>query len=743
MSDLSGKTVSVLDRLPHFFKANEVGPTLLEFVDLFGHQLDDTEADGYRVLRAHHVEQADNQGFQGYTAPPEKRGDLDKIFALYLEALGGTALLVKTSPRFTSRSVNVPLLAQRFNPDDVLGAYLTRTFAVALYSLYQKGDPDAKTDVFAIVTDEKARDLLNQKDPGAWRVIRDAVYDVVRRYSVQYALVTPEELTSDFVLQLLLAQDSTSEYIFGRLSPQTRNLLGAYTGSGTLDATLRIALARDLNTLVLRDPGLFQENQDEFLLAPTKEPYATISDDAAALVRSIYRDELRVKYSAEPDVNLRQQLLDLLDHAEPVSIPAGDDQVRLNRMLLEFAFDGDFEEREIALASDVRDVLVRVLNRLLDDADLFTPGFFPEVADDFPTLQRQYGADMVGLNRLLLESVFPNEIETSYAPYRDRLLGLIQVLRQGASTRQGIIDIVAANLGIIGDDPQTQAAKALIEIEEFNPKRTSFFSGNLALYQTFQVNNTNPHDVTPEIWVTMLSAPPGSVLAGLENIRFEDLGSAHTATVSVQIKPRDNLVIKQNEVTLNTLAVQQGQSVSVPTLPPGTSNWQFTADINAEGATRPAGRFDDSNTPWDKADFTPDAAVINATVQSYVDTPGVFTVVIPWHIPGYTDKFEETPDHPRNQILELVNKVRAAGVKAYVAYKQSFAEEHVHQDQLNLVIKGDGASNYLLAERLDLADNLRASNTERSGEDHDMGDALSLDGRFDVTYFDSLNGFAR
>ena len=87
---------------------------LLEFVDLFGHQLDATEADEYRVLRAHHVETADNQGFQGYTAPPAKRGDLDKIFALYLEALGGTALLVKTSPRFTARSLNVRLLAGRF-----------------------------------------------------------------------------------------------------------------------------------------------------------------------------------------------------------------------------------------------------------------------------------------------------------------------------------------------------------------------------------------------------------------------------------------------------------------------------------------------------------------------------------------------------------------------------------------------------------------------------------------------------
>ena len=121
----------------------------------------------------------------------------------------------------------------------------------------------------------------------------------------------------------------------------------------------------------------------------------------------------------------------------------------------------------------------------------------------------------------------------------------------------------------------------------------------------------------------------------------------------------------------------------------------------------------------------------------------VFTVVIPWHIAGYTDKFEETADHPRNQILDLVNRVRAAGVRAYVAYKQSFAEDHTHTAGLGLKVSGENVPGYLLAHTLDLSDNLRASNIDRSQENHDISDSLALNGRFDVTYFDSLNTFAR
>ena len=729
MGGFTGKTVSILDRLPHFYHANEAGPLLLKFVDIFGRQLDVTEADEYRVLRAHHVETADNLGFQGYTAPPDKRGDLDKIFTLYLEAMGGTALLVKTSPRFTARSLDVRLLAGRFSNPDALVSYLKAKFAAQLCAVYGTGDADAKQAVLDLVKDASALQSLNSGSKDAWRIMQQSFEQLLDRYRVEYALVSDDEIRPGFVLKLLLGDTSTAAYIRGRLSSSTRSLLGEFTGSEFLDPRLRAALAQDLNVIVLRDPNLFRQNQPEF-------PISRLSESAAALVRSIYQDDLRTQYANEPNLDLREQLLDLLEKAEPATTPVGDDQARLNRLLLTFAFPTDFQPRDIPSTSQVRDALLQVLNRLLDVPDLYAPELFLELVDDYAALQQQYSDDSVGLNRSLLESVFPNEVEKSYAPYRERLFGLIQVLRSGASTRQGVLDIVAANLGIVGDDSGTRAAKSLIDIEEYDPKRKSFFTGNVALFQEFDVNNSNPGDVAPEIWLTALDIP-----FGLSNVRFVDTGSGHMVQVNVTIQAKDNLIIKENSVSLNTVAVPQNSPVDVPTLRPGISRWRFEADLFAEGAVRPAGRFDE--TAFDISAFAPDSSVVSSTVQSYAYTPGIFTVVIPWHIAGFTDKFEETPDHPRNQILDLVNRVRAAGVRAFVAYKQSFAEDHAHTVRLGLRVSGENIGGYLFAHTQDMADNLRASNIDRAQEDHAIADSLVLNGCFDVTYFDSLNTFAR
>ena len=154
-------------------------------------------------------------------------------------------------------------------------------------------------------------------------------------------------------------------------------------------------------------------------------------------------------------------------------------------------------------------------------------------------------------------------MEKSYAPYRERLFGLIQVLRRGASTRQGILDIVAANLGIVGDDPGTRAARARIDIEEFAPQRKSFFTGNIAIFQEFDVNNPNPEEVSPEIWLSVLD-----ISFGLSNLRFVDVKSGHTVAVNIPVQAKDNLVIKQDSVSLNTVAVPQFASAG-PNPAPG------------------------------------------------------------------------------------------------------------------------------------------------------------------------------
>lgn len=723
MDGIGGKAYSILGRLAHFYHAEEAGPLLLQLADLFGRRLEATEADEYAVQRSHYVETADNQGFQGYTAPPAKRGDLDKIFALYLGALGGTSSLVKISPLVTARSLNARRLADRLVQHDPLVSWLKEKFARELSSAYASGDQDAQQAIAALITDLQIRRNLENAGQDGWLIVQDQFERLLERYRAAGALVTEDAIAPGFALQLLLGQPPVAIYIRNRLSAPTRDLLGAYNGGDSMDPRLRAALAGDLNTIILRDPGLFRRNQSDF-------PLDRLPDQAAALVRSIYLDGLRAQYAKEENPARRQQLLDSLDSVEPAESPVGDDQVRLNRMLLATAFPGYFAFPDIPGLNQVRTTLVQAFNRLLTVPDLFQPALFPDLVEDYPALQRRYANDPVWLNRSLLEAAFPNDLEKSYTPYRERLRGLIQVLRNGASTRQGILDIVAANLGIVGDDPQARSAKTQISIEEYNAERTSFFDGNVRLFQEFSVTNTNPEATTPEIWLTVLNVP-----FGLANIRFVDVASGKTVRTSTAVKTGDNLVISGNSVLLNTVPAPQGPAGEIPQIHSGVSRWRFEADLVAEGDIRPAARFDEN--AFDVSAFAPDSPVGRVTVLSYAYTPGVFTVVIPWHIPGFTDKFEETPDHPRNQILDLVNRVRAAGVRAHVDYKQRFTEDQDHTTRLGMSVAGN-----LLSEVQDTSDGLRASNTETTRENQDVSDALLLGTQFDKTYFDSLNTFA-
>src|SRR5215207_5751060 len=111
METLTGKGRGILLRLPHFYAPDAAGSLLLDVVDTAGRAMERAESDLYRVLRAHHVETAEDDSAEGYTAPLEQRGDLDRILALYLEVLGGTSQLVKVSPAFTARSIDARGLA--------------------------------------------------------------------------------------------------------------------------------------------------------------------------------------------------------------------------------------------------------------------------------------------------------------------------------------------------------------------------------------------------------------------------------------------------------------------------------------------------------------------------------------------------------------------------------------------------------------------------------------------------------
>ena len=85
--EISSKAASIISRFPDFYDSENQTTLLYQFVNVFAQILEEAETDLLRVMRSHHVDTADNYGSQGIDA--KQKGDLDKIFALYLEKLGG------------------------------------------------------------------------------------------------------------------------------------------------------------------------------------------------------------------------------------------------------------------------------------------------------------------------------------------------------------------------------------------------------------------------------------------------------------------------------------------------------------------------------------------------------------------------------------------------------------------------------------------------------------------------------
>lgn len=93
---MNNKTRSIIRRFPDFYTRDDESVFAL-FVGLFGRVLEDVETDLLAVMHAHWVDKANNEGSQGFDTA--QKGDLDKIFTLYLENLGGTSQLKQVNRR--------------------------------------------------------------------------------------------------------------------------------------------------------------------------------------------------------------------------------------------------------------------------------------------------------------------------------------------------------------------------------------------------------------------------------------------------------------------------------------------------------------------------------------------------------------------------------------------------------------------------------------------------------------------
>jgi hypothetical protein len=396
--------------------------------------------------------------------------------------------------------------------------------------------------------------------------------------------------------------------------------------------------------------------------------------------------------------------------------------------------------------------------------------------------------------------------------YRTRILGVIQVLKNGASTKTGIVDIVAANLGILPDLPFAQEAKSGIRIIEFLPEITNSVSGLfVALFEDIPQTNESPVPAVPEFRLHFHDDLP----APLINPRITLPATKQSVQYIGTIKPGDDLYFLSDGGGLHNGVAFQPLGSFI--LPPGPANLRLEAEIGL-----PAGLF--NNTFFDYSQFNEatirffgqfDSSTFDKTVFAYTIPmadlevrylrlhPGSFTVRIPWDIPGFsvnivltqntlnrlvefdvpapvlkqlstllnqefevienfykaldqlenpgivqpyrdlilreclfTDKFARFNISPRGQIKTIVDRVKAAGVYAVIAFEKHFFEDQQLAEQLGLVLKQAPFDQEMTESNFDIA------STRTTSEQQEMSDFFSASGVFNYTGFDTLNTFA-
>ncbi len=691
-----GKTLNIASRLPHFYDTKNAGSLLYQFIDVFGYIIEQAETDLMEVMRAHHVDTASNEDSQGFIG--KQKGDLDKIFTLYLETLGGTSQLIQISDRFTAGSIK--------NVNSFVYQLQTNTDEVSQY-LRENFSPITK-------------DFLERYQATGPSFHQDSFKNLPK-----------------LAISILVAENPLSKYLKTQLDAKSKEILSYYDGSEPVPQPLQEILLTLLNKQ-LTNPYFYTRNKAYFHSLPLLE--------------------------------IIKQLL-----AAPTTY---EDRLRLHRLLLETAYPQYIQPSNIPSKAEVENILIQELNRFLE-------AYKGEgkTADNLCNLIKQ--------NRRFLEITYPNELEKSYAPYRERLKGIISILRRGAATRQGILDLVAANLGILGESDAALAAKKQIRIEEFAPEimfvrppnssfntaiyNVSFFAAareaptanlsprySLRLFQEFLTINPNPESSEIEMRLEIAKNLPHQELY---NPRIVNISTGELITYEGAVKSGDVLLFRRDTVLVNGKIYQLPHSA--PLLPPNNSRWRFEAQLSAN---EPIGLFDQQNFNESTLGFEEIAVYLEMRI--YKLNPGRFEVIIPWDIPGYTDKFDEAVDHPRHQIAKIINHVKAAGVLSIINYEKilhethdlavkltlersPFLDEHIAKDKINLcglkIPYSDDMRQEMAAKtltsgfdyaRFDSKSDFGSLPPSYPGENyHEMSDKLVIGGTFDYTSFDSGNTF--
>ena len=823
---ISGKANNIISRFPDFYHGESQSNLFYLFVAVFAQILEEAETDLLRVMRSHFVDTADNYGSQGLDA--REKGDLDRMFALYLEKMGGTSQLIQVNQEFKVTDIKQisSLVNQLTQPTDSLSQYI-------------------------------------------WHNLTEEIQQLLKRYHVAN---TQFEVGDFFypvplVIKLIVAQDALTLHLHHKFSEKTKKLLQTYDGSDNISEELLLSLTQEFN-LLLGDRQLvkkYQERSIQIDLASKlhqslKESTSNPQHHNAIIItlgqilrrrlslelqNPLYQQqekaltsqfwdkvisELKQNFSKvyfcnqllnniqENAINhilfqakasdffitlyhkileaLRQLLaVDSLDQLSksklakqvpPLFIESGtkDDLKRRNRLVLEAVYPDSISPSQIPTATEVTKKLVAALNQqILTATDLYQEKqkYFQQLALNLETeklIEQQQKSNKLThnqlnrLNRLLLEAAYPLSIQKSYDPYRERLKTLITVLRRGAATKEGIRDIVAANLGIFDDDPQAKAAKEMIRIEEYAQEKINIsYSWVYPSSETpaesenmtkppWSIKNPNPIPTTPNYLRVHLKKveqkekvqdTKDKALPYLIKPRFINPKTRQIIEIQYLSTTKDEVRLNQGDVLEFSAdgtvrvngTVRSGVHCQLFPLPVGESQWSFQASTEEPAAKFDSGVFDLSqfdNDQESQAKINKQKATtftVKVEWQIEKQTPGIFHVIVPWHIEGFTDKFPEAKDHPRSQINDIVNRVKAAGVKAIISYEQKFSEEHQVSDKLKQ--QGDRTWQEEQPQQ-ELNFDIRSQQSLKI--EQEMSDKFIFSGVFDYTEFDSDNRFS-
>lgn len=352
--------------------------------------------------------------------------------------------------------------------------------------------------------------------------------------------------------------------------------------------------------------------------------------------------------------------------------------------------------------------------------------------------------------------------------YTDRTIGLIKGLMGGASTKEGIRQIVAANLGL-SEKKEIQAKTiSRIEVKEFSPQFRS--QPEIALPVAGDLRLLNENTIASPLELRLHVNK--DFYADLKEVKFIHVESGEFILFRGPFL-RGDIVLLQSDGR----AFQNGTPIryrgALPLLPPGESLWKFDArpapvlekfdqatfdqTIFSEVGTGEPGHFEYTYfdqaffqnpdpvraayfdvTPFDQSRFEHDDRAGFLTVGYKRVHPATFQVSIPWDIPQSEHEMREPSIEARNGILQIVNKVKAAGVSSEVAYKKEFKEDQGLQDQFHAHVRRE--------ERNELKDpSLKIKAIQKAtqkGTAHKISDQLVLGGVFNHTSFDSLNTYS-